>query len=261
MVGTIGWRSTVDNNDEEGRRSGQAQIVIADDHPLFRAALRQLLSEHFDDLVEVIGEASDGREAVEVCLSLRPKVVLMDVQMPNMSGIEAARQIKREAPSTMVLMLTAFESPDYLLEAIEAGASGYVLKHESAAQIADAIRRGLSGESPLNNAVVMQLCRRLIEEKHKGHSTPRSLSKERPQQQPVAAAPLSAQEIEILKLMAQGQSNREIAQNLWVSVSTVKRYVRHIITTLGASDRVRAILLANELGLLNNISEPVGSKG
>jgi DNA-binding NarL/FixJ family response regulator len=249
----------VDNNDEEGRRSGQARIVIADDHPLFRAALRQLLSEHFDDLVEVVGEASDGREAVEVCLSLRPEVVLMDVQMPNMNGIEAARQIKREAPTTMVLMLTAFESPDYLLEAIEAGASGYVLKYESAAQIADAIRRGLSGEPPLNNAVVMQLLRRLIEEKHKGHSTPRRLSKERPQQQPVAA-PLSAQEIEILKLIAQGQSNREIAKNLWISVSTVKRYVRHLITTLGASDRVHAILLANELGFLNNNSEPVGSK-
>ena len=252
----------VDNKGEEGTQpSSPVRIVIADDHPLFRAALRQLLSEHFE-LIEVVGEASDGREALELCLKLRPKVVLMDVQMPNMNGIEAARHIKREVPSTMVLMMTAFESPDYLLEAIEAGASGYVLKHESAAQIAEAIRRGLSGEAPLNNAVVMQLLRRFIEQKNKGPSTQRVLSEEMPHQQPVAAAsPLSAQEKEILKLMAQGKSNRQIAKSLWVSVSTVKRYVRHIITTLGASDRVHAILLANERGLLEDDSEPSGSNG
>jgi DNA-binding NarL/FixJ family response regulator len=253
----------VDNKGEEGTQpSSPVRIVIADDHPLFRAALMQLLSEHFE-LIEVVGEASDGREALELCLKLRPKVVLMDVQMPNMNGIEAARQIKQEAPSTMVLMMTAFESPDYLLEAIEAGASGYVLKHESAAQIADAIRRGLSGEAPLNSAVVMQLLGRLIEEKNKGPSTQRSLPEEGTHlQQPVAAAlSLSAQEKEILKLMAQGKSNREIAKSLFVSVSSVKRYVRHIMTTLRASDRVHAILQANELGLLEDDSEPSGSNG
>src|SRR5918912_132108 len=146
---------TVDNKGEEEQPTRPARIAIADDHPLFRAALRQLLSEHSSELVEVVAEASDGREAVELCLSLRPKLVLMDVEMPNMNGIEATRQIKREAPSTIVLMLTAFENPDYLLEAIRAGASGYVLKHESALQIAEAIRRALSGEAPLNNAVVM----------------------------------------------------------------------------------------------------------
>ncbi len=177
----------MDNKVEDGPRScPPVRIVIADDHPLFRAALRQLLSEQ-SDLIEVVGEASDGRGALELCLKLRPRVVLMDVQMPNMNGIEAARHIKREAPSTMVLMLTAFESADYLLEAIEAGASGYVLKHQSAAQVADAIRRGLGGEAPLNDAVVMQLLRRLIEEKNNGPSSQRSLSEESPEQQPVAA--------------------------------------------------------------------------
>jgi DNA-binding NarL/FixJ family response regulator len=253
----------VDNKCEEGPRScPPVRIIIADDHPLFRAALRQLLSEQ-SDLIEVVGEASDGRGALELCLTLRPKVVLMDVQMPNMNGIEAARHIKREAPSTMVLMLTAFESADYLLEAIEVGASGYVLKDESASRIADAIRRGLGGEAPLNNGLVMQLLRRLIEQNNKGHSSQRSLSEESPDKQPVAAAaasPLSAQEKEILKLMAQGKSNRKIAKSLFVSVSSVKRYVRHIITTLGASDRLHAILLANELGLLEDDSEPGGSK-
>src|SRR5919202_505264 len=150
MVGTIGRRLRVNNEGEEKQPSEPVRIVIADDHPLFRAALRQLLNEHSSRLVEVVGEASDGREAVEVCLSVRPELVLMDVEMPNMSGIEAAQQIKMEAPSTIVLMLTAFEHPAYLWKAIEAGASGYVLKHQSAAEIVNAIHTVLEGGSPLD---------------------------------------------------------------------------------------------------------------
>ena len=236
--------------DEDQSRS-PARIIVADDHPLFRAGLRQLLSAQPG--LEIVAEAADGREALELCRRWQPNLILMDVMMLTMNGIEATRAIKRELPTTIVLMLSAFENPEYMLEALRAGASGYVLKYSSAQQITQAIRQVLEGDSPLDHGVAVRLLRRLIEEDERSASGgERPSNDEARPELPVLRETLSQREIEILRLMAKGQSNQQIARSLWVSVSTVKRSVRHIITALGASDRIQAILLAIELGLNNN---------
>jgi DNA-binding NarL/FixJ family response regulator len=193
------------------------------------------------DLV-VAGEADDGLEAVELCRRLRPELVLMDLQMPRMDGFEATREIKRELPSTIVLVLTAFEEPTYLMEALKAGASGYVLKHMSPQQIVGAIRRVLDGECPLNQEVAMELLTRLIEEKHE---------KKSPAPTPSLSTPLSPREVEILELLVRGQRNQQIAGDLSISLSTVKNHVHNIITKLGVSDRVQAAIVAIEHDLVS----------
>jgi DNA-binding NarL/FixJ family response regulator len=193
------------------------------------------------DLV-VAGEADDGLEAVELCRRLLPELVLMDLQMPRMDGFEATREIKREFPSTIVLVLTAFEEPAYLMEALKAGASGYVLKHMSSQQIVGAIRRVLAGECPLNQEVAMQLLMRLIEEKQQ---------KESPAPKPSLSLPLSPREVEVLELLVRGQSNQQIARDLSISQSTAKNHVHHIISKLGVSDRVQAAILAIEHDLVS----------
>ena len=193
------------------------------------------------DLV-VVGEAADGREAVKLCRRLRPELVLMDLRMPKMDGFEATREIKRELPSTIVLVLTAFEEPDYLLEALKAGASGYVLKYMSPQQIVGAIRRVLEGEGALNQEVAMQLLMRLIEEKQQ---------KKSPAPKPSLSTPLSPREVEVLELLVRGQSNQQIAGELSISMSTVKNHVHHIITKLEVSDRVQAAILAIEHDLIS----------
>jgi DNA-binding NarL/FixJ family response regulator len=224
-------------------RNGQSRpsrLIIADDHPLFRAALKQMLRER-PDLV-VLGEAANGREAVELCRRLRPDLILMDLRMPEMDGFEATREIKREIPSTIVLVITAFEEPDYLLEAIKEGASGYVLKRMDPSQIVGAIRRVLEGECPLNQEVAMQLLRRFIKEKQQKRQTAL---------EPTLSVPLSPREIEVLELLVRGQSNQDIAGDLSITMSTVKNHVHHIIEKLGVSDRVQAAILAIEHDLIS----------
>jgi DNA-binding NarL/FixJ family response regulator len=228
---------------EQQRRETQSRasrLVIADDHPLFRAAIREMLCE-WPDLV-VAGEADDGWEAVELCRRLRPELVLMDLRMPKMDGFEATREIKREFPSTIVLALSAVEEPDSLLEALKAGASGYVLKHMESQQIVGAIRRALDGENPLNQELAMQLLLRLIEEKQE---------EDRPAPKPSLSIPLSPREVEVLELLVRGQSNQQIARELSISLSTVKNHVHRIITKLGVSDRVQAAILAIDHDLIS----------
>ena len=193
------------------------------------------------DLV-VAGEAADGAEAVKLCRSLRPELVLMDLRMPKMDGFEATREIKRELPSTIVLVLTAFEEPDYLLEVLKAGASGYVMKHMSPQQIVGAIRRVLEGEFPLNQEVAMHLLMRLIEEKQQ---------KKSPAPKPSLSIPLSPREVEVLELLVRGYSNQQIARDLSISMSTAKNHVHHIIEKFGVSDRVQAVIQAIEHDLIS----------
>jgi DNA-binding NarL/FixJ family response regulator len=238
-----------------------ARIIVADDHPLFRSAMCILLEKHADSL-EVVAEATDGQEALELSRSFRPDLVLMDVRMPRMDGLEATRVIKGELPRTIVLMMSASEEPAHLAEAIKAGAAGYVLKSAPPQRITDAIRRALDGESPLNQEVAMQLLLSLMDEERKeskeeqlsSNVTPKSLplNGERPQEEAALPSSLTGREVEVLRLMARGQTNKEIAQNLFVSMSTVKKHVHHIIDKLGVSDRTQAVVRAFEEGLVPN---------
>jgi two-component system, NarL family, response regulator LiaR len=240
----------------------QPRIIVAEDHPLFRSALRLLL-ERSDSLMEVVAEATDGQQALELALTLKPDLVLMDVRMPKMDGLEATHAIKRELPKTVVLMMTASEEPNHLAEAIKAGAAGYVLKSATAQQIIDAIRAALDGEFPLDPKIARHLILDLMEVQSNNERpssdvvAPESppLAGEHSQGEEALPSSLTGREVEILRLLGQGRSNQQIAHDLFISTSTVKKHVRLIISKLGVSDRTQAVIRAIELGLR---SEPNG---
>jgi len=264
-------------NGEGGRGKGEgataskvSRILIADDHALVREGLRTMLSG--EDGIEVIAEAHDGRQALNICREHEPDLVLMDVRMPVMDGLEATRKIKAEMPTTSVMMVTMHENPDYLFEAVKAGAAGYVLKDASGERLLNAVRRTLEGESPLNQELAMRLLTRLAREKSGSgeeesgggsSETEDELLVTRPEasrpeaQQAGSSGPrpsggaaqiesLTPREVEVLKLLSQGQTNPQIAQNLLFSVSTVKAQVRSILAKLGVSDRTQAAVRAIE---------------
>ena len=217
-----------------------SRIVVVDDHPLMRFALRQMLGEQ-DDL-KVVGEAADGQEAVELCRRLNPHLVLMDVFMPRMDGLEATRQIKREQPRTIVLVLTASDYPHDLSEALKAGAAGYVLKGAPTTDTLYAIRRVLAGDSSLDQDISTRLLRELVEEAPKER-------REVPSDDLLRGG-LTRREIEVLQLAARGYTNLQIASTLLISVSTVKKHLRGVVSKLGVSDRTQAAVRAVELGVL-----------
>ena len=242
----------------EDSRAGQepSRIIIADDHPLFRSAIRHTLEANPD--LEVVGEAANGHEALDLCRRLRPELVLMDLRMPVMDGVAATHAIKRELPHTLVLILTAVDESAGLSDSLKAGATGYVLKDAPAARITDAVRKVLAGDSPLDEKVAMGLLMSLMnrgteeDEDRKGESAHSSTS-EMPIEQREGSLPdnsLTPREVEILRLVVQGQTNQQTARTLLISVSTVKRHLRHINTKLGVCDRVQAAVRATELGLL-----------
>ncbi|MBA2714376.1 MAG: response regulator transcription factor, partial [Rubrobacteraceae bacterium] len=247
--------------------SGGARLLIADDHALVREGLRTMLSGE-DDL-RVIAEANNGAEALSSCRELQPDLVLMDVRMPVMDGLEATKRIKEEMPKTSVVMVTMHENPDYLFEAVKAGAAGYVLKDASGERLLGAVRRTLEGESPLNQELAMRLLVRLAKERESEGGQQKG-PKDAPERgKPVASEPvqsgpganhvgetgdgqlekLTPRETEVLKLLSQGQTNPQIARNLLFSVSTVKAHVRSILTKLGVSDRTQAAVRAIEFRL------------
>jgi two-component system, NarL family, response regulator LiaR len=223
-----------------------ARLLIADDHALMREGTRAVLVRAPD--LEVAGEAGDGQEAVELCRSLRPDLVLMDVSMPGMDGISATRAIKAESPKTSVLVLTAHDDHDLLLDAIKAGAAGYVLKGVGPAELVGAIRATLAGESPVDQELVMRLVRRLADETGPTKEPPREPAGER---RAPPQGPLTPRELEVLRLLATGQTNRQIAKELHLSLSTVKRNLERIIAKLGVSDRTQAAVKAVELRLID----------
>ena len=226
---------------DEKMRTGPARLVLADDHDLLRKGLRSVLAGEPD--LEVVGEASSGREAVELCRRLQPDLVLMDVRMPEMDGLAATRAIKRDHPHICVLMVTMHENADYLLEALDAGAAGYVLKDATGDRLVNAVHRTLSGESPLNQELAMHALRRLAEER-KQDPTPT------PKPRKPLREPLTPREAEVLQLLASGQTNQKIAHTLVISKGTAKVHVERIIRKLGVSDRTQAAVRAIELGLL-----------
>ncbi len=226
-----------------GGRAGSARLVLADDHDLVREGIRAVLEGEPD--LAVVGEASNGREALEVCRKVRPDLVLMDVRMPEMDGLAATRAIKEELPETSVVMVTMHESPDYLLEAIKAGAAGYILKDAAGERLVEAVRRTLEGDAPLSEALAMQLLQRLASEggqRAQQHPEAQKLPPPVPEE-------LTPRETEVLKLLAQGRTNPQIARTVLSSVSTVKIHVQNIIAKLGVSDRTQAAVRAIELGL------------
>ena len=219
--------------------------MIADDQPLFRGALRQML-EGAPDL-EVAGEAGDGRSTLEMCRTLKPDLVLMDLRMPEMDGLEDTRAIKREFPHTTVLILTAFDGTDFLLEAFGAGADGYVLKDLSREQLINAIRRVLGGETPLNQELAAELIVGLCGKAEQERGSPPQSEKR--QELPLPEL-LTDRELDVLRLVAQGRHNSEVAQDLGVTTGTIKVHMHHINRKLGIPDRTQAVVRAIDLGLL-----------
>jgi DNA-binding NarL/FixJ family response regulator len=230
-----------------------ARVLIADDHDLVREGLLAVLKDEPD--LEVVGEAKNGREALEMCRQMRPDLILMDVRMPEMDGLAATRAIKEELPTTSVVMVTMHENPDYLLEAIRAGAAGYILKDAAGERLVEAVRRTLEGEAPLNEGLAMQLLQRLAageDDQERGVHNAR----QRPAQMPEE---LTDREAEVLQLVAQGRTNPQIARTVLSSVSTVKIHVQNIIAKLGVSDRTQAAVCAIELGLATSGLEEEGN--
>jgi DNA-binding NarL/FixJ family response regulator len=212
------------------------RVIIADDHELARLGLRTMLTPEPD--LEVVGEAATGREAVELSRRLEPDLVLMDIRMPDLDGLAATRAIKEALPRTSILIVTLSEDPDYLMEALRVGAAGFVLKDASRREVVLAVRQVLTGESPLDPKLSAQLIRRMAGQ------TP---AKERPA---ARGDDLTPRELEVLRLVAEGKTNAEIGQTLFVSVGTVKVHVERIIDKLGVSDRTQAAVRAVELGYL-----------
>jgi DNA-binding NarL/FixJ family response regulator len=227
----------------EGNRL--AQIIIVDDHDLAREGLRDMLSD--EPGIEVVGEAANGREALVLCSRVRPDLVMMDVRMPEMDGLEATREIKKKHPRISVLILTMHENPDYLLEAIKAGAAGYVLKDAPQHEIATAIRQVLAGESPLDTELAARLLRRLAAEEGERLDSSRDI---RGRREGPYIEPLTPREQEVLGLLKLGHTNRQVARELVISPGTAKNHVEHIIQKLGVSDRTQAVVKALQLGIL-----------
>ena len=248
-------------NGEGAAPTEPARLLIADDHALVREGLRTMLAG--EEGIHVIAEANDGQQALFYCRELRPDLVLMDVRMPVMDGLEATRRIKQEMPQTSVVMVTMHENPDYLFEAVKAGAAGYVLKDASGERLLGAVRRTLGGESPLNQELAMRLLVRLAREERDGGTSGRAadapVASGSARSEPAADRPgknaerqletLTPREVEVLKLLSQGQTNPQIARNLLFSVSTVKAHVRSILNKLGVSDRTQAAVRAIEFRL------------
>jgi DNA-binding NarL/FixJ family response regulator len=206
--------------------------MIADDQTLFRTGLARLLDE--DSRVEVVGLAIDGAEAVKLAAKLKPDVVLMDLKMPNMDGIEATRQIAAQTPGTKVLILTTFEADNHVIQALKAGARGYVLKDALSDAIVSSILAVVSGESVMAGAVANRVLEMLT-----GASTPKEFYDG-----------LTAREIEILKLLATGMANKQIAFRLKISEKTVRNHVSNMYEKLGIYDRSQAVLYAVRKGLV-----------
>lgn len=212
------------------------RILIADDQALFREALRTLISLQAD--FEVVGEAADGAEAFQLCQRLCPAVVLMDLQMPLVDGVTATRRLHEELPECRVIALTTFENDEYVFECLRAGAVGYLLKDAPSENLFAAIRAAARGESFLQPSVTT----RVIAEFTRLSDPPKpSLSE--------LVEPLSEREREILRLISQGASNREIADKLFITEGTVKNHVSNILSKLDVRDRTQAALKARELGL------------
>jgi DNA-binding NarL/FixJ family response regulator len=212
------------------------RVVIADDQAVVRGGLRMILES--EDGVEVAGEAGDGREALELVRRLDPDVVLMDIRMPGMDGIEATRRLVTSGGRARVLVLTTYDMDENVYDALKAGAAGFLLKTDSPARLIEAVHVVARGEALLAPAITRRLVDRFVTGLRPNTPAPPEL------------AELTSREIEVLELVAAGLSNAEIAARLFVSDGTVKTHVAHILTKLGLRDRVQVVVFAYERGIV-----------
>lgn len=211
------------------------RVLIVDDQALFREALATLLE--VQPGIEVVGEAADGEQAVRLCAELRPDVALMDLRMPVLDGIAATARLRAEQPGVRVLALTTFDDDEDVFAALRAGAVGYLLKDVSSTRLVEALVAAERGESVLQPSVAAKLVARVAR-----------LPAETPRAQPLVT-PLSERELEVVRLLADGRSNREIAKSLFLAEGTVKNLVTSVLSKLQVRDRTQAALRARELGL------------
>ena len=214
------------------------RVLLVDDQALFREGLETLLSVHKD--IQVVGQASNGQEAVQVAAQVHPDVVLMDVRMPILDGVRATRLLKEALPQCRVIVLTTFDDDEYIFDALRTGAAGYLLKDVASARLVEAIRATARGESILEPSVAAKVIAEFTRVSSMVPST----------QMEQLVEPLSERELEILAWIARGSSNKEIAGQLFIAEGTVKNHVTHILGKLGVRDRTQAALKARELGLL-----------
>ena len=213
----------------------KTKILIADDHPLLREALCQVFSNQKD--MEIVGQAGNGEEAIDLASQLKPDILVMDIVMPKFDGLEASRQIKKIAPNTAILILTAYDDDNYVLGLLEAGATGYLMKSAKGQDLVEAVRAVRAGESVLHPKIIEKLLKQAmakpaetVELKIKGL--------------------LSDREMEMLKLLATGMSNKEIAEKLCLSLRTVKAHMSHIFTKMNVASRSEALVESLKKGLL-----------
>ncbi len=212
------------------------RVLIADDQALVRGGFRMILDAQED--IEVVGEACDGREALARARELAPDVVLMDIRMPELDGLEATRRLLSGDGTCRVLILTTFDLDEYVYAAMKAGASGFLIKDVRPEQLADAVRVVTTGEALLAPVITRRLIEQFVSRPAPSPGAPQQLDE------------LSDRELEVLKLIARGQSNDEIALELFVTRATVKTHVTHILTKLRLRDRIQAVVLAYECGLI-----------
>lgn len=214
------------------------RVMLIDDQALFREGLETLLSVHKD--IQVVGQAGNGQEALDIAAKLKPEVALMDVRMPIMDGVRATRRFKESLPGCKVIVLTTFDDDEYIFDALRMGAVGYLLKDVPSAQLVEAIRAAARGESILEPSVAAKV---IAEFSRVSSMVP-------PAQMEALVEPLSERELEILGLIAHGASNKEVAEQLFIAEGTVKNHMTHILGKLGVRDRTQAVLKARDLGLV-----------
>lgn len=219
------------------------RVLIADDSPLFRRGIYVVLST--EEQIDVVAEAENGEEAIAKAEEFAPDVVLMDVRMPRVNGIEAARAIRDSSPSTKIIMLTVSDEDDDLYEAIKAGANSYLLKEVSVEEVPEAIRAVVQGQSLISPSMASKLLHEYT-----------SLARRADDKSQYPTPTLTQRELQVLKLVAKGQSNREVGEELYISENTVKNHVRNILEKLHLHSRMEAVLYAVRERLLSLQDEP-----
>ena len=225
------------------------KVLLADDQDIIRTGLTIILNHQAD--IEVVGQAADGVVAVELAKQLQPDVILMDIKMPRLNGIQATRQIMAVLPRTQIIILTTYDTDDWVFDGIRAGAVGYLLKDTSGDNLAEAVRGALRGESQMDPTVARKVLREFQHVTAAHRTTTGPLVPTQPIAEEEPLEKLTDREEEILKLLAAGLSNKEIAQQLSLSEGTVKNHISVILSKLHANDRTQAVLTALKRGLVD----------